>query len=511
MPRVVPPEVLDKLARIIARSPEGIGIDALSRSLKPRLPRRTLQRRLFALVEARRILTEGKGRAIRYRIAPNIGEMQTTLPVTEVEAEEFDEFESFSEALPIAALEAYVPITAESEDIRAYIRQPLQKRRPVGYDRTLLENYRPNTTLYLPQAIRDHLHNIGHPMDGKRPAGTYAKNILNRLLIDLSWASSRLEGNTYSRLDTQNLIERGQEAEGKDRRETQMILNHKAAIELLVDQASGVGFDTFTFLNLHALLSENLLADPSEGGRLRRRIVDVTGTVFHPLGIPQQIDDYFRSILKKTDAVDDPFEQAFFIMVHIPYLQPFVDVNKRVSRLGANVSLIKHNLCPLSFVDVPEQAYIDGTLGVYELQKVELLRDVFIWAYERSCQRYQVIRETTAAPDPLRLRHRKALTAVIGKIVRQRQKPTSKSVRALAKPLVPRSDLRRFVEMTLAELENLYEGNVIRHGLKLSEYVAWRNSVNTESRDKTLPPSRAKRRNENVKPRSLRERAARDP
>jgi len=145
----------------------------------------------------------------------------------------------------------------------------------------------------------------------------------------------------------------GREAAGKDHREAQMILNHKAAIELLVEQAEDIGLNSFTFFNLHALLSENLLADPSESGRLRQRIVEVSGTVFHPLDIPQQIDRYFRMILDKADAIEDPFEQAFFIMAHIPYLQPFVDVNKRVSRLGANIPLIRRNLCPLSFIDVP--------------------------------------------------------------------------------------------------------------------------------------------------------------
>jgi hypothetical protein len=110
--------------------------------------------------------------------------------------------------------------------------------------RSFLESYRPNETHYLPPEICDHLHRIGRPPDGPRPAGTYARDILNRLLIDLSWASSRLEGNTYTRLDTQNLIEHGQAAEGKDRREAQMILNHKDAIELLVEQVEEIGFNS---------------------------------------------------------------------------------------------------------------------------------------------------------------------------------------------------------------------------------------------------------------------------
>jgi len=88
-------------------------------------------------------------------------------------------------------------------------------------------------------------------------------------LIDLSWNSSRLEGNTYSLLETERLLEFGENAEGKDALEAQMILNHKAAIELLVEQAAEIGFNRYTILNLHALLSDNLLADPQACGRLR--------------------------------------------------------------------------------------------------------------------------------------------------------------------------------------------------------------------------------------------------
>ena len=252
-----------------------------------------------------------------------------------------------------------------------------------------------------------------------------------------------------------------------------MILNHKAAIEFLVEQAEDIGFNTFTFFNLHALLSENLLANPVEGGRLRQRIFEVSGTVFHPLGIPQQIEQYFRMILEKADAIEDPFEQAFFIMVHIPYLQAFVDVNKRVSRLGANISLVRNNLCPLSFIDVPETAYVEGTLGVYELARVDLLRDVFVWAYERSSQRYLAIRETVAEPDPVRLRYRETLITVVGDIVRAQQHPSEAVVRSAATSLMPRQDLDRVTELALHDLKNLHDGNVGRYRLRLSEYRVW--------------------------------------
>ena len=405
MPKKLPEDLTARIEAEIARHPNGIGIDDLHATLADIVSRRTLQRRLAILLGHQRLLTRGDGRALKYRVGT--GDVTVALQGMSVKVS----------AGQITA-EVYVPTSPEGAEIKAYVRQPIQRRKPVGYDRELLEAYRPNETRYMPPEIREHLHNIGRSPDGERPAGTYARDILGRLLVDLSWASSRLEGNTYTRLDTQNLIELGREAAGKDHREAQMILNHKAAIELLVEQAEDIGFNSFTFFNLHALLSENLLADPSESGRLRSRIVEVSGTVFHPLGIPQQIDRYFSMILDKADAIEDPFEQAFFIMVHIPYLQPFVDVNKRVSRLGANIPLIRRNLCPLSFIDVPERAYVEGTLGIYELKRVDLLRDVFVWAYERSCQRYMAIRETIAEPDPVRLRQREALVTVVAEIVR---------------------------------------------------------------------------------------------
>ncbi len=344
----------------------------------------------------------------------------------------------------------------------------------MGYRREFLENYLPNKTWYLSLAVRKRLHSIGRVRHEEQPAGTYARDILNRLLIDLSWASSRLEGNTYTRLETQYLIELGRVAEGKDQREAQMVLNHKAAIEMLVENVNDVGFSAFTFMNLHAELSENLLSDPAMSGRLRTQVVDVHGTVYHPIAIPQQIADLLEMILRKANAIEDPFEQSFFIMVQIPYLQPFIDVNKRVSRLGANISLIKRNLCPLSFVDVPERSYVDGTLGVYELNRIELLRDVFVWAYERSCQQFKAIREGVAAPDPVRLRNREALSAVVADIVRSGKGITREGVRQRARELVKQDDLERFTEIAVQELINLHDGNVSRFRLKLSEYKAWR-------------------------------------
>jgi hypothetical protein len=109
--------------------------------------------------------------------------------------------------------------------IQENVRQPIQARCPVGYNRKFLDKYRPNEPYYLSENTRNHLFEIGKSPDSHRPAGTYARYILSRLLIDLSWNSSRLEGNTYSLLETERLLELGEAPEGKDSmEEAQMIL-----------------------------------------------------------------------------------------------------------------------------------------------------------------------------------------------------------------------------------------------------------------------------------------------
>jgi hypothetical protein len=307
------------------------------------------------------------------------------------------------------------------------------------------------------------------------PAGTYVRQVLDRLLIDLSWNSSRLEGNTYSLLETQRLLEVGEGADGRAARETQMILNHKAAIEMLAEDAGDIGFNRYTICNLHSLLADNLLDDPGACGRVRSRPVGISGTVFHPLAVPQLVEDRFLEILHKAEAIKDPFEQAFFAMVHLPYLQPFEDVNKRVSRLAANIPLIRHNLCPLSFVDVPQDEYIGGLIGVYELNRIDLLRDVFLWAYRRSAGRYSAVLQSLGDPDPFRLRHR----AKIGESVRavvaggMDKRAAAAFIAMQAAREIGEKERPRFIEVVETELSSLHEGNIARYRLRPAVFESW--------------------------------------
>ena len=444
---------------IVKQFPQGAGIEDIETRLSSTVTRRTLQRWLQVLIARQRLQKVGEARATRY-LSPSIVEVTVQEP---------------SPAPYIAQADVLIPLSKDGADVERHVRQPLQRRTPVGYQRAFLDDYRPNETFYLPEPVRADLLAHGQAVGADEPAGTYARQIAHRLLIDLSWNSSRLEGNTYSLLETERLIQEGEAASGKEALEAQMILNHKDALEFLIDAAGEIAFNRYTLLNLHAILADNLLADPSACGRLRSISVGIGHTVFLPLEGPQRIEEYFQQILDTAEAIADPFEQAFFAMVHLPYLQPFEDVNKRVSRLAANIPLIRRNLCPLSFVDVPQQVYVSAMLGIYECNRVALLRDVFVWAYKRSCARYSAVRQSLGEPDPFRLKYRQLIVEAVGDVVRGQmgKAETVSFVQRFAQGRVAQQDRARLVEVIETQLLSLHEGSIARYRLRPSQYQAW--------------------------------------
>jgi Fic family protein len=451
MPLQIPDEELQDILAVIRASGYGTSVSILLADARLDFKRRTLQRRLDLLCEKGLIVPQGKGRGRRYLAAMIVSELRETTS-------------------------EYNWLSAEAKEIRKSVTSPLNKRLPVGYDSTFLTSYQPNTTFYLPLETRLQLAKIGQVGITDLPAGTYLRQILDRLLIDLAWNSSRLEGNTYSLLETQRLLELGESAEGKASQEAQMILNHKAAIEMLAEPTEEIGFNRYTICNLHALLSDNLMADPASCGSLRFRPVGISGTVFYPLEVPQQIEENFLLILSKASEITDPFEAAFFVMVQLPYLQVFEDVNKRVSRLAANIPMIQANVCPLSFVDVETDDYINALIGVYELQRIEYLRDVFVWAYSRSAQRYNALRQSLGDPDPFRLKYRSQLGTFVREVVQAELSATkaSKWIRKEAKTELSDEDRAKFIETVEVELLCLHEGNIARFRLRPNEFRLWK-------------------------------------
>ena len=185
MANQIPEQALAAIEVAVRRHANGTSAPQIMHALATPVPRRTLQYRLKHLVTRNRLIMDGEGRWARYR-----------MPDAAIDW-----------AVREDSPEPVVPLSEAGTSIRDYVRQVPAARKPVGYDRQFLDRYRPNVSFYLTERERAHLAAVGRPGIAQQPAGSYAKQILNRLLIDLAWNSSRLEGNTYSLLDTKRLIE----------------------------------------------------------------------------------------------------------------------------------------------------------------------------------------------------------------------------------------------------------------------------------------------------------------
>ena len=421
-----------------------------------------LQRRLALLVERKRLIAEGRGKGRHYRVPLTItGKGSLVAGSATVEARG----------------EVYVPISPDAEAIKQAIRAPIQERQPVGYQRDFLDDYRPNETYYLPAETRQRLlewaaRPIASARSGQPTSGRFTIGCSSTCPgTPAAWKVTPIHCWRPSACWSWARPPRA-----RMRREAQMILNHKAAIELLIDQADEIGFNRYTILNLHALLADNLLADPQAGGRLRRIPVGIDGTVYHPLEVPQLIDECFETILNTAAAIADPFEQAFFALVHLAYLQGFEDVNKRVSRLAANIPLIRGNLCAAVFRRRSGARLYRRRAGHLRAESHRATADVLVWAYERSSARYSAVRQSLGEPDPFRLRYRSLVAELVAAVVRagMDKKAATALARQRATEQVPPADQARFVEVVETEIMSLHEGNIARYRLRPAEYHTWR-------------------------------------
>ncbi|MCB1213595.1 MAG: Fic family protein, partial [Chlamydiia bacterium] len=367
-----------------------------------------------------------------------------------------------------------LPLSEAGKILYRAISRPLNERPSCYYRREFLDSYIPNQSAYLTDQEKAQLLEMNGPSKRILPAGTYAREIYNRLLIDLSWNSSRLEGNTYSLLETERLLNLGEQVDSKSAQEAHMLLNHKDAIEFLIENAEEISYNAMTIRNMHALLSDTLLGDSGASGRIRSIPINISGTKFKPCNTPSILEECFEELLKKAALINDPFEVSFFLLVHIPYLQPFEDVNKRTARIACNIPLIKSNLCPISFVDVSLHAYISAMLGVYELNEISLLKDVFLWAYKRSTQRYAHIQHQVGEPDPLRVRHRMNIRSLVKEIVEKGldRLQATKHIQGWASEHLDH-DKQRFIEAVEQELLQLNIGNIARYKLHPSIFNKW--------------------------------------
>jgi Fic family protein len=407
----------------------------------------TAKRWLELLVRAEKVARAGQGRATRYAFvdAPEQNMLSDT---------------------PVPTSTGDTPTwSAASLSLRKFLASPLAARNPVTYQRRFVDDYQPNQTFLLTDSLANDLAAEGR-LSGQQPAGTYARKVLEQLLVDLSWSSSRLEGNRYTLLATQELFSSGA---SKDDPDTVMLLNHKRAIEFLVDAVPQYGLTGSVIRNLHALLMQDLLMDTSALGAIREQVVNITDTVYVPTQIPLLLEEMFGLIIDKARLIKNPLEAAFFLWINFAYLQPFEDGNKRTSRLAANVPLMLYNCAPLSFLDVEPNDYASAMIGVYECLDVSMAADLFAWTYRRSLTKYAVVVASMGTPDPLRLRYRETLNEVIGQIVRDRRS----LLEAMDTSRVTADSDPEFEELLLSELQKLDANNCARYRLTMRATEAW--------------------------------------
>ena len=213
------------------------------------------------------------------------------------------------------------------------------------------------------------------------------KKELERLIIELSWKSSKIEGNTYTLLDTEKLILEHKEAPGHDKKEAKMILNHKEAFEFVHNNKKE--FLTLTRANmeqLHGLL----IKDMSVSAGLRQKPVGVTGSKYRPLDNIHQIREAVETLAAAISYANTPYAKALLALVGISYVQPFEDGNKRTARIMANALLLAHDCAPLSYRSVEEKDYREATLVFYELNSIVPFKSIFIEQYVFAAKNYAV-------------------------------------------------------------------------------------------------------------------------
>lgn len=219
----------------------------------------------------------------------------------------------------------------------------------------------------------------------KRIPTAILKKEYERLTIDLAWKSSKIEGNTYTLLETEHLLREHKEPKGHTHEETLMVLNHKTALDYI--RANTRVFKRLRVRDIedvHSVLTKGLHVSRN----IRNRIVRIGGTAYKPLDNSYQIKEALEKMCDLINDRRDPFSKAFIGMLMIAYIQPFEDGNKRTSRLVGNALLIADGACPLSFRSIDELEYKKVMLLFYEQNNYQFFKELFIKQFEFAATNY---------------------------------------------------------------------------------------------------------------------------
>lgn len=310
----------------------------------------TVKRILTSLINNKLVVSAGKGKATKYRLSQN--------------------FKLF-----------------EKIDINNYYLKEIDERKILeNFNLSIISNVLPNTDLFTSSEVSileglqaEYNNNISGLSKNE-----YNKE-LERLAIDLSWKSSQIEGNTYSLLETERLIKEKEIAEGKSKEEATMLLNHKEALDFIIDNPDYLFPLTLSKIeDIHSILIKDLGIDRN----IRKRRVGISGTNYKPLDNEFQIKEALTSMCNLINKKENVFEQSLLALILISYIQPFSDGNKRTARIVSNAILINRKHCPISFRTVDSVDYKKAMLLFYEQNNITVFKRVFIEQFEFAVKTY---------------------------------------------------------------------------------------------------------------------------
>lgn len=310
----------------------------------------TVKRVLTKLIASKLIIAEGAGKATKYLISPSY-ELLRPVDIEQYFSNEIDE-RIIKEGFNFQLLTALLP------EIELFNNSELEKL-------SLLQKQFETNIAGITQI-------------------EYEKEI-ERLAIDLSWKSSQIEGNTYSLLETERLLKEMETAAGKKKDEAIMLINHKDAIDFIVQNPDYIEPLTIAKIEeIHSILVKELGVDRN----IRNRRAGISGTNYKPLDNEFQITENLKEMCSLINSKSNVFEKALLALVLISYIQPFVDGNKRTARIISNSILINNHFCPISFRTVDSVEYKKAMLIFYEQNNISAFKEIFIDQFEFAVSTY---------------------------------------------------------------------------------------------------------------------------
>jgi Fic family protein len=274
-----------------------------------------------------------------------------------------------------------------SINVEEYFQKEIDEREiHEHFNHSLITETLSKTSLFTEDELKHlmNLQNLYKENISKLTDAEYKKE-LERLAIDLSWKSSQIEGNTYSLLETERLLKDKETTSGKTKDEATMLLNHKAALDFIIDHPKYVKPLSLTGIeDIHSILVKDLEIDRN----IRKRKVGISGTNYKPLDNEFQIKEALEELCLLVNKEKNVFAKALFVLVLISYIQAFADGNKRTARIISNAILMNNNYCPISFRTVGSIDYKKAMLIFYEQNNISAFKKIFIDQFEFAVKTY---------------------------------------------------------------------------------------------------------------------------